>query len=98
MVNYTPFVKCGEAREKLNIPDNDSFMRWVPLPLPLLLGSIDKPKRQLDTLRSTRVGESVVDRSFLEMDTSRVQPDRWVSTRIGRKVVYEPVTIPLSSR
>ena len=62
----------------------------------LLTDHMDRLEQQLDALRSMKMAKSVIDRSFRDVATAKMQADRWVTTRRGRQSVQEPpVVVPL---
>eukprot|EP00061_Rhincodon_typus_P018443 g47612.t1 len=42
---------------------------------------MDRLERQLDALRNKRVAESIIDNSFRDVVTPKVQADRWMTGR-----------------
>eukprot|EP00061_Rhincodon_typus_P008136 g30486.t1 len=92
-------VKCctyevWEICDTSNISDNYICRKCTQLQL-----LTDCMERQLDALRTMRMAESVIDSSFRDVATPKVQADRWVATRRGRQPVQEsPVVVPLSNK
>eukprot|EP00061_Rhincodon_typus_P008038 g30291.t1 len=82
-----------EIGEKSNVPGNNVCRKCIYLWL--FSDHVDCLEQQLDSLRSNQEA----DRSFRDVVTTKVQPDRSVTTRRGRQVMQEAsVAIPLSNR
>eukprot|EP00061_Rhincodon_typus_P005387 g24826.t1 len=78
-------------------PDNYFCRKCTQLEL--LTELMNWLERQLETLRSTQMVESIIDRSYRNVVTPKVQKDRWVTTRWGRHSVQEFLAaVPLSSK
>eukprot|EP00061_Rhincodon_typus_P000440 g11707.t1 len=67
--------------------------------LQLLTDRMDRLERQLHALRRMRIAESIIDSSFRDVVTPKLQADRWVTARRGRQPVQEfPIGRPPSNK